>query len=86
MKIFMYITSVQLETCSTISDITNYILNLFFHCTIGCSFILTFIVNDMGSHRVHTFLYLVFVLHWPDDGCFTAETCSPDVNDIPSML
>ena len=24
-------------------------------------------------------LYLVYVLHWPDDGCFTAETCSPDV-------
>ena len=25
-------------------------------------------------------LHLVYVLHWPDDGCFTAETCSPDVN------
>ena len=30
-------------------------------------------------------LYLVYVLHWPDDGCFTAETCSPDVIDISSM-
>ena len=26
-----------------------------------------------------------YVLHWPDDGCFTAETCSPDVNDISSL-
>ena len=30
-------------------------------------------------------LYLVYVLHWPDDGCFTAETCSPDVIDISLM-
>ena len=30
-------------------------------------------------------LYLVHVLHWPDDGCFTAETCRPDVTDIPLM-
>jgi len=30
-------------------------------------------------------LYLVYVLHWPDDGCFTAETCSADVADISSM-
>ena len=30
-------------------------------------------------------LYLVYVLHWPDDGCFTAETCSPDQIDISSM-
>jgi hypothetical protein len=38
---------------STVSDIINYILIVFFHCTIGYSIILTFIVNDMGSHRVH---------------------------------
>ena len=49
----MYITSVQLETYSTISDIINYILNCFFHCAIGCSIILTFSVNDRGFHRVH---------------------------------
>jgi len=30
-------------------------------------------------------LYLVYVLHWPDDGHFTAETCGPDVIDIPSL-
>ena len=30
-------------------------------------------------------LYLVYVPHWPDDGCFMAETCSPDVIDISSM-
>jgi len=29
--------------------------------------------------------YLVYVLHWPDDGCFTAETCSPNVIDISSL-
>ena len=27
-------------------------------------------------------LHLVYVLHWSDDGCFTAKTCSPDVIDI----
>ena len=36
----------------------------------------------MGCHTK----YLVHVLHWPDDGCFTAETCSPDVIDISSLL
>ena len=47
---------------------------------------LIFIVNDMGCHTVHTYvLYLVYVLHWPDDGCFTAETCSADVIDISSL-
>ena len=30
-------------------------------------------------------LYLVYVLHWPDDSRFTAETCSPDVIDISSL-
>jgi len=55
-NIFMYITSIQLETFSTLSDIINYILNCFFHCTIGCAIILTFIVNDMGSHRVHAYI------------------------------
>jgi len=30
-------------------------------------------------------LYPVYVLQWPDDGCFTAETCSPNVIDISSM-
>jgi len=30
-------------------------------------------------------LYLAYVLHWPDDGCFTAETCSPDVTYISSL-
>ena len=30
-------------------------------------------------------LHRVYVLHWPDDGCFTAETCSPDVIDISSL-
>ena len=25
------------------------------------------------------------VLLWPDDGCFTVETCSPDVIDISSL-
>jgi len=39
----------------------------------------------MGSHRVHTILYLVYVLHWPDVGCLTAETCSPGVIDISSL-
>ena len=72
---------IHAQPISTISDIINYILNWFYHCTIGCSIILTFIVNDMGSHRVH----LVYVLHWPNDGCLTAETCSPDVIDISSM-
>jgi len=43
------------------------------------------VVNNMGSHRVQLILYLVYVLHWPDDGCFTAETCSPDVIDISSI-
>jgi len=51
----MYITSVQLETFSAISDVINYIL-IFFHCAIGCQIILTFIVNDMGSHRVHAYI------------------------------
>jgi len=52
----MYITSIQLETFSTISDIVIYILNWFFHYTVGCSIILTFIVNDKRSHRVHTYI------------------------------
>ena len=40
----------------------------------------------MGSNRVHAYIVpCVFVLHWPDDGCFTAETCSPDVTDILSL-
>ena len=52
----MYITSVQLETFSTISDTINYILNWFLHCTIGYSIILNFIVNDMGSYTVHTYI------------------------------
>ena len=30
-------------------------------------------------------LHLVYVQHWPDDGCLTAETCSPDVIDIASL-
>jgi len=30
-------------------------------------------------------MYLVYVLHGPDDGCFTAETCSLDVTDFSSM-
>jgi hypothetical protein len=30
-------------------------------------------------------LHLVYVLHWSGDGCFTAETCSPDVTDISSL-
>jgi len=25
------------------------------------------------------------VLLWPDDGCFTVETCSPNVIDISSL-
>jgi len=25
------------------------------------------------------------LLHWPDDGCFTVETSSPDVTDISLM-
>ena len=33
-----------------------YILNRVFHCTVGCSSILTFIVNDMGSHTVHSYV------------------------------
>ena len=24
-------------------------------------------------------------VHWPDDGCFTAETCSRDVIDVSSL-
>jgi len=44
----------------------------------------------MGSHIVYNkectlVLYLVYVLHWPGDGRFTAETCSPDVIDISLM-
>ena len=31
-------------------------------------------------------MYFVYVLHWPDDGCFTNETFRPDVTDISSML
>ena len=27
-----------------------------YQCTIGCTIILTFIVNDMGSHRMHTYI------------------------------
>ena len=27
-------------------------------------------------------MYLVYVLHWPDEGCFMAETRSPDVTDF----
>jgi len=34
---------------------------------------------------VHIHVYLVYVLHWTDDGRFTAETCSPDLNDISSL-
>jgi len=52
----MYITSIHLETFSTISGIVNFILNWFFHCTIGCSIILTFIVNDIGSDIVHAYI------------------------------
>jgi len=36
--------------------IGKYILSWFFHCTTGCSIILTFIVNDMGSHRLHAYI------------------------------
>ena len=30
-------------------------------------------------------LYLIYVPLWPDDGCFTAETCRLDVIDILSQ-
>ena len=30
-------------------------------------------------------LYLLYVLHWADDGCFTAETWRPDVINISAM-
>jgi len=30
-------------------------------------------------------LCLVYALHWPEDGCFTAETCSSDVIDMSSL-
>ena len=30
-------------------------------------------------------LYLVYVLQWPDDGSFTAETCRHDIIDISLM-
>jgi len=53
-KIFMYITSDRLETFSTISDINLHFKFIFFNCTIGCSIILTYIVKDIGSHKVHT--------------------------------
>jgi len=46
----MYITCVQLETFSTISDIITYILNWFFHFTIGCSIILNIYCNYMVCH------------------------------------
>jgi len=39
----------------------------------------------MGSHRVHAYIYLAYALHWPGEGCFTAETYNPDVIDISSM-
>jgi len=42
----------------------------------------TFIVNDMESHRVHTYIVPVYILHWPDDGCFMTETCSLGIIDI----
>ena len=44
-------------------------------------------INYIGAteHIQGTILYLLYVLHRPDDGCFTAETCSPDVIDISSM-
>ena len=46
----------------------------------------------MGSHTVHNFyvpdpiqytlsIHLDRVLLWPDDGCFTVETCCLKVND-----
>ena len=55
-----------------------------FHCTIGCSIILTSIVNDMGSQSKHLYctLYMFCI------GLMIAvlaETCSPDVTDISSM-
>jgi len=31
-------------------------------------------------------LYLAYVLHWPDDGCFTAETRYPDVTESSVYL
>jgi len=42
-------------------------------------------INDIRAtcFRPMQNIYKVqYVLHWPDDGCFTAETCSPDVIDI----
>ena len=44
-----------------------------------------FIVNDMDPIKCTLILYLVNVLRWLDDGCFTVEICSPDVIDISSM-
>jgi len=42
--------------------------------------------NISVHSTVHTYIYLVYVLHWPDDDCFTVETCGPDVIDIVTVL
>jgi len=37
-----------------------------------------------GTVLIQKVLYL-YVLLWPDDGCFRAKTCSPDVTDVSSL-
>jgi hypothetical protein len=37
---------------------------------------------EINTRQCTLILYLVYVLHWLDDGCLTAETCSPHVIDI----
>jgi len=44
-----------------------------------------FVLINVYSLESTLILYIVYVLHWPDDGCFTAETSSPDVTDISSL-
>jgi len=42
-------------------------------------------IQTVASQARSVYQYIVYFLYWPDDGCFTAETCSPDVIDISSM-
>ena len=72
--LIMYVTQLILYFNLIFFSLYNWMVNYF-----------NFIVNDMGSHRVHTYIVPCVCLRWPDDGCFTAETCSPDVIDISSL-
>jgi len=55
--------------CPILSSVVSSVQLYFFHFL-------------MGSHSAHI---VPCICYWPDGGCFTAETCSPDVIDISSM-